>query len=313
MNYYPIIIPTLNRYEHLKDCVDSLARCTGAEYTPLYISLDYPPTEKYRDGYNKIKAYLPTIKGFKTVTVFEQKENLGSEKNSSFLKSYVSQYYKAYILTEDDNIFSPNFLEYVNLGLDKFSGTPRVTSISGYNFVELYDQNGCEVFYRPVCSAWGVGRWFDKDKELESKMTMDFFKEVLSSWRLSWKVFITNASDLRLLMRMVQDQVVWNDVARCIINIVEDRYELAPAISMSKNMGHDGSGEHCGEASSDMYSNQVIDDRPSIVLGKINSSKTFKNRVDLFFCTLSKNPMKRFLSVLMIGGWYLKYRMTRSF
>ena len=313
MNYYPIIIPTLNRYEHLKDCIDSLARCIGAENTPLYISLDYPPTEEYRDGYNKIKEYLPTINGFKTVTVFEQEENLGSEKNCSFLKSYVSRYYKAYILTEDDNIFSPNFLEYVNLGLDKFSGTPRVTSISGYNFVELYDQNGCDFFYRPVCSAWGVGRWFDKDKELESKMTMDFFRKVLGSWRLSWKVFITNASDLRLLMRMAQDQVVWNDVARCIINIVEDRYELAPAISMSKNMGHDGSGEHCGVASSDLYSKQVIDDRSSIVLGKINSSKTFKNRVDLFFCTLSKKPMKRLLSVLMIGGWYMKYRMTRRF
>lgn len=43
-HYAPVIIPTLNRYVHLKRCVDSLAKCTHAPDTELIIGLDYPPT-----------------------------------------------------------------------------------------------------------------------------------------------------------------------------------------------------------------------------------------------------------------------------
>ncbi len=36
MVYAPIIIPTLNRYEHLKRCVKSLQQNGWAKYTELY-------------------------------------------------------------------------------------------------------------------------------------------------------------------------------------------------------------------------------------------------------------------------------------
>ena len=50
--YAPILIPTLNRYEHFKRCVESLAKCTHAEKTELVIGLDYPPSERYQKGTN---------------------------------------------------------------------------------------------------------------------------------------------------------------------------------------------------------------------------------------------------------------------
>ena len=43
MIYYPVCIPTLNRYEHLKACVESLQRCTHADKTELIIGLDALP------------------------------------------------------------------------------------------------------------------------------------------------------------------------------------------------------------------------------------------------------------------------------
>lgn len=46
----PICIPTCNRYEHLKRCVESLSKCTLASETDLIISVDYPPSDKYVDG-----------------------------------------------------------------------------------------------------------------------------------------------------------------------------------------------------------------------------------------------------------------------
>lgn len=70
----PICIPTCNRYEHLKRCVESLSKCTLASETDLIISVDYPPSDKYVDGNEKIKKWLERgIEGFKSVQIFFRK------------------------------------------------------------------------------------------------------------------------------------------------------------------------------------------------------------------------------------------------
>lgn len=58
LNYAPILIPTLNRYEHIRRCVESLSRCTHADKTELVIGLDFPPSEKYIERWKRIDAYL---------------------------------------------------------------------------------------------------------------------------------------------------------------------------------------------------------------------------------------------------------------
>ena len=55
--YAPVIILTLNRFEKFKKCLESLEACTGADKTDVYVSLDYPPSEKYVEGWKKIDSY----------------------------------------------------------------------------------------------------------------------------------------------------------------------------------------------------------------------------------------------------------------
>ena len=45
MNFAPIIIPTLNRCDHLKACLESLNNNHNAENTEVSVSVDYPPSE----------------------------------------------------------------------------------------------------------------------------------------------------------------------------------------------------------------------------------------------------------------------------
>ena len=61
MIYAPVVIPTLNRYEHLRQCLESLSNCTLAEETEVYVALDYPPLEKYVEGWQKTREYLYAI------------------------------------------------------------------------------------------------------------------------------------------------------------------------------------------------------------------------------------------------------------
>ena len=101
--YAPVIILTLNRYEHLKRCISSLQKNGWAKYTPLYISVDFPPASKYEEGYQKICEYLKSgIDGFASVTVFYQRNNLGAYKNELFLIDEVRKQYDRYIFTEDE-------------------------------------------------------------------------------------------------------------------------------------------------------------------------------------------------------------------
>lgn len=53
MIYAPIYIPTLCRYEHFKQCIESLAQCEGASETEVYVALDYPAKESHLEGYEK--------------------------------------------------------------------------------------------------------------------------------------------------------------------------------------------------------------------------------------------------------------------
>ena len=51
MKAAPVIIGTLNRFEHFHDCLESLEKCTMADETDVYVALDYPPSEKYVEGW----------------------------------------------------------------------------------------------------------------------------------------------------------------------------------------------------------------------------------------------------------------------
>ena len=89
--YAPVIIPTLNRYEHFIKCLESLEKCTGAEKTDVYVGLDYPPSEKYEIGWKRIDDYLAEKElsnGFNKLIVFRRKENCGvghAKSNGSLL------------------------------------------------------------------------------------------------------------------------------------------------------------------------------------------------------------------------------------
>ena len=191
MTYYPVIIPTLNRYEHFKRCVESLACNTHADKTELVIGLDYPPSEKYEEGYKKIKEYIPSIVGFKKVTVFERSENYGAGRNFRELKKYVFDHYDAVILTEDDNEFSPCFLDYMNNALKKYNANKEVTCVTGYNSIRLYHLSKHNVFFAPSGTAWGMGQWRHKqinDDLLEKKRIHEKFIETIKKEKLFYKI-----------------------------------------------------------------------------------------------------------------------------
>lgn len=244
--YAPIIIPTLNRYEHLKRCVESLAKNTDADKTELVIGLDYPPAEKYMDGYNKIKAYLPTITGFAKVTILDTQKNLGAYKNVVRLQDYVrEQGYDAFICTEDDNEFSPCFLSYCNWALDYFKEDNGIFYICGYNLIDTPELKNNIYKYNHGFCAWGCATWMDRLQRERGVYDFDYMKRFVDSYPAS---IIFNKKKVLLaasLLWMLKKKYILGDTAIQAIPD-EEKWCVFPKISMVRNWGHDGSGLHGG-------------------------------------------------------------------
>lgn len=244
-NYAPVIIPTLNRYVHFRRLIESLARCTHADMTEMVIGLDYPPSDKYVDGFNKINEYVDTITGFRKVTILRTDHNLGQSKNSKRCLEYVFQHYDNYIYSEDDNEMSPCFLDYMNKALIKYKDNPKVIAICGYNYpVDMtgYNKN---IFAFQNYSAWGVGMW--KGKESFPQDYQAYAQSILKSPRLLYKIWKKDARMLHGVINSAATGCRYGDRIWTLKCLLEDKYCIYPTISLVRNWGVDGTGQHCGK------------------------------------------------------------------
>lgn len=253
--YYPVLIPTLCRFEHFKRCVQTLAACTHADKTTLYIALDYPLTGSHWEGYRQILSYIDLIEGFENVIVLKQEKNLGVAQNVNRAKEIIFEKYDAYIFSEDDNEFSPNFLDYMNKCMCRYKDDPSIYAICGYNFpVDIGDYNK-NVYFNHLYSAWGVGRWRYKEIPFE----VSTVKSILGSFRQVVRIYYYNPKYLLSLLRMVHDNVVYGDLLVCAYSIAQKKLNVFPTVSKVRNHGHDGSGQNSTVVGVKKYETQTID------------------------------------------------------
>lgn len=306
MKCFPVIIPTLNRYEHFKNCVESLAKCKYADQTELIIGLDYPAKESHYEGYLKIKNYLPSITGFAKITIFERDENCGAVENINELLRYAYSLNECIILSEDDNVFAYTFLEFVNSALETYKDDRNIGSVCGFTPEEQYNKK-VDVLLSPDASAWGTGRWRCK-REGIYKVDLNVGRNILLSLKKSLKILRTYPMCLAMLISMCQKNELHGDVVRTASNIVNGVYQIKPGVSLVRNMGHDGSGLHCGNDASN-FDNQELNECQNYKLDAL-AKKDFISPERLFTLGMNCHGFKSFYIASKIFLIYIKYRLT---
>ncbi len=265
MIYAPVIVPTLCRYEHFKRLIKSLQANSLAIKTDLYIVLDYPAKEEHWEGYHQISDYCEGIIGFNKVIVKRRKYNCHGYIGD--VRDFIMQSYDGYIYTEDDNVFSPNFLEYIDKGLEKFKQDKSVLAILGYRpfyNIKYADNN---YYYSNVdFHAWGYGTWSDRrqlfDKEFNHKLFVNaffnpfaFFRVARTGWR-KLRIFF-------MLLFAIEEKFVAYDTYISEYMAIKNLRCVNPTISKVRNEGWDNSGLHCnnrGRELSEKHMTQQIDD-----------------------------------------------------
>lgn len=244
--YYPLFIPTLCRYKHLKRCIESLSNCYRADEIDCYIALDYPLKESHKEGYNQICNYLENANlSFHKTVIVKREKNYGAIRNYSEMKNYIQRNYDEYIFSEDDNEFSPAFLDYIISGLEIYKDNPSVIAISGFSLPSYHKYVKDSTFFMHGFNAWGYATWNRKEQELLNHGD-SYYQNILSSPSLLFKLFVKSPISVGALAEMYLKKQSWTDYKWSIYAMMENKLQLRPAVSLVRNWGFDGSGEHCG-------------------------------------------------------------------
>jgi len=245
----PILILVYNRKKHFINCVESLLKCKLADQTHLFIASDAAKTETDIQAVKEIREYCSNISGFNKVDFLFSNKNMGTLESYFNAVNRVFSEYDRLIFTEDDNVFSTNFLEYMNSALDYYNKNPKVFSICGYKHpFKTPNFYFHDIFASHVVSAWGYGLWKEKYS------SVDFYPKSIS-------VTLKQISKMpklwnHLLNDAINNNKVYGDVLmeyHCLIN---NLINIFPSISLVQNHGNDGSGKHCVD--SPKYANQEI-------------------------------------------------------
>ena len=274
MIYAPVLITTVNRYAHFKDCIETLSQCTWADKTDVFIAVDYPGKEAHWEGYRKIRNYLEHCgdMGFKSLNVTYRETNYfySGKGNLTTLRDEVFKTYDRVIVSEDDNVFSPNFLVYIDKGLEKFEKDPTVLAINGYRDFSPLDFDDNTFFRQNIFFyAWGYGIWRNKYINYIKLISPSFFRQKVSMNTFRNLKKNGNAILLKYIERCFINRTIRDDNAISILMTILNMDVIMPKFSCVRNMGWDGTGINCNPATygriAQAHSIQEIDDSPTFI------------------------------------------------
>ena len=328
MIYAPVIIPTLNRFDCFKRCLESLELCTGSAFTEVYVGLDFPPSKKYEDGWIKLDAYLREKEknnSFKKLTVFRRIQNCGvanANGNSAQLRKFVETISDCFIFTEDDNEFSPNFLEFINKGLEKYKDDPNVLAINDYCHYPLYDfkhDDNNFFFHNTDYSAWGYGSWVKKRKKMFEDVRENNFFQRNFHWKIAYEIYRNHGSYRCIQYFAACFSCGWTRMHDGVVSIymqVKKMNVVVPTISKVRNIGWDKDGQSFEKGMDQRYLKQGVKHTQQI----IDSEKTFDYVGNPWTCYDYNNriPAKRsvnnrglFTTIIRIAKIIVKYYIKR--
>lgn len=243
----PVFIFTYVRLEHLKKTITSLRNNFLAEQTDLFIASDYQRSDAEADKVAAVRSYLSSIDGFRSVTLFERENNFGAVKNCFTALDAIFGKHDRVILMEDDIVTAPGFLKFMNQAFEKYGSNEKVFSISGYcPPIRIPSAYRYDAFFLGRMSAWGCGITKDRYESVR-EITRDEFDEFAANKKLS-KEFVKNGEDLLVMLKEVAygSLDAW-DVRCMYTQFTNDQYTVYPTQSLVLNIGHDGTGIHCGK------------------------------------------------------------------
>lgn len=301
--YAPIVLFVYNRPEHTKQTVEGILANPEARFSDLYIFSDGAKKTATADAMGKVKRvreYIHTISGFKSITIFEAHENRGLAPSTISGLSKMFELYDRLIMIEDDDVPTPYFLKYVNEGLERYKDDVSIWSIGGYIDTDYAKPTqGPDVFLVNRPTSWGFGTW----KRCWDKVIWDIesLKGIFSHKSICEDFSKWGGGDSSAIMfQLFQGRVSSWSIRYNFAAYLNDAKSVLPQKSLINNSGMDGSGTHSGI----LQHSLVMFDRPVVYPDKVLFDKLKNRQINKFF-----DSRKVFSRILASLGIFIRVKI----
>jgi hypothetical protein len=241
----PIALFVYNRPLHTRLTVEALARNERASESDLFIFSDAARNEQAAAAVEETRAYVATVRGFRSVQVIKRESNFGLAASITDGVGRLCREFGRAIIMEDDLESSPHFLNFMNASLDLYCDDDRVMHVSGSAY-PIRDFGADNTYFLRVPLCWGWATWsrawqhFRKDVEIMQRFDPAMIREFnFGGAHDYWGQLEANRDG-----RMNTWFVFW------YANVfLRQGLALFPRRPMVRNIGMDGTGVHCSATS----------------------------------------------------------------
>jgi len=238
-----ICVFAYKRPDHLRACLSALLENEEARDLDLRIYVDAPRQVSDRDAHCQVLGVCGQTWAFSNVKIIKRETNAGLYESLTSGISETLCDYESVIVIEDDIEASPFLIRYLLDGLDLYYDAKDVASIHGYT--PPIKKQLPETFFLRGADCWGWATWRDRwdlfryDAAAMAQEIRD--RGLVHEFNLNGNYDYLGMLDARATGLNNSWAICWH--ASCFL---ANKLTLYPGRSLVKNIGLDGSGEHCG-------------------------------------------------------------------
>lgn len=243
----PICLFTYNRLDEVKRTILALQKNYLSSQSDLFIFSDYANSEREKLHVSHVREYLKTVRGFKSVTVFESDKNKGLARSIIDGVTLILKNSDKVIVIEDDLVSSPNFLDFMNQALEYYKDEQRIFSVTGWSLPlnSLKKLKG-DYYLHNRMSSWGWGIWRNRWEKINWDNT--YYESFVRSSKKQ-KLFKKGGADLPgMLKNHLKGKINSWAIRACYHQFENNLLVLAPKKSKINNIGFANNATHTKRA-----------------------------------------------------------------
>ncbi len=244
MTLAPIALFVYNRPEHARRTLAALRDDPLARVSDLTVFADAAKRPEHEAAVGQVRSLVRETTGFRSVTVVARERNLGLAASITDGVGRLCAEHGRAIVLEDDLIVAPDFLGFLNAGLDRYKTDERVMQVSGYMYPGRFASDTDAVFL-PIVTCWGWATW--KRAWDRYDPTAAGYARLQTDLELRRRFNINGAYDYYgMLERQIKGRIDSWAVRWLLSVVLADGIVLFPPFSLVENIGVDGTGTHGG-------------------------------------------------------------------
>ena len=242
-NLAPIVLFVYNRLDHTIKTINELQKNKLANESELFIFSDAAKNQNTSLGVDKVRNFIKTITGFKSITIIKREKNWGLAASVIDGVTKIVNDFGKVIVLEDDLVTSPYFLNYMNDGLNIYENEEQVACIHGYCYpVKSTSKHS---FFIKGADCWGWGTWKDSWNIFEDDSSK-LLAEVQKTKSQRQIDFNNSYPYVKMLKNQIDGKIDSWAIRWYISTFLKHKLTLYPGVSYVANIGMDDSGIHNG-------------------------------------------------------------------